>query len=263
VNVVVLLKQVPDTETVIRIDADGKSIATRDIKWIINPYDEYAVEAALRLKDSQGATVTVLSLGPQRAVEAIRGALAMGADQGVLVDDPATEGADALGKARVLAAALQGIPYDLICCGHRAVDDDENQVGVMAAELLGIPHLALAVSLGVQDGKVRIDQPVEGAKVSLEADLPALVTLGGAHAVWNPRYASLPGIMKAKKKPLETKKLADLGLAPDQVGAGAAKLRVASLQMPPQRQAGRMLDGDTAAKARELARLLHEEAKLI
>ncbi len=262
-NVVVLLKQVPDTETVIRIEPDGKSITTRDIKWIINPYDEYAVEAALRLKDKQGASVTVLSLGPQRAVEAIRGALAMGADQGVLVDDPATEGADALGKARVLAAALKGIPFDLICCGHRAVDDDENQVGVMVAELLGIPHLALAVSLEVADGKVKVDRPIEGAKVSLEADLPALVTMGGAHAIWNPRYASLPGIMKAKKKPLEVKKLADLGLAPDQTGAAAALVKVAALEMPPKRQAGRVLEGDTAGKAKELARLLHEEAKLI
>ena len=109
-DVVVLLKQVPDTETVIKIEPDGKSIATSDIKWVINPYDEYAVEAALRLKDSQGANVTILSLGPQRTVESIRSALAMGADKGVLVDDPATEGSDALGKARALAAALKRHP---------------------------------------------------------------------------------------------------------------------------------------------------------
>jgi electron transfer flavoprotein beta subunit len=263
VDIVVLLKQVPDTETVIRIGEDGKSIATSDLKWVINPYDEYAVEAALRLKDNQGAHVTILSLGPQRTAESIRAGLAMGADQGVLVDDPATEGSDALGKARVLAAALQQIPFDLIFCGHRAVDDDENQVGIMVAEFLDIPHLPLAVAVEVADGGVRIERPIEGAKVHLEAPLPALVTLGGAHAVWNPRYASLPGIMKAKKKPLEIKKLADLGLSPDQVGVVAAKLKLAGLELPLARQAGLMVPGDTIGKAKELARLLHEEAKVI
>ncbi len=262
-DVVVLLKQVPDTETVIKIGPDGKAIDTSDIKWVINPYDEYAVEAALRLKDSQGANVTILSVGPQRAVDSIRSALAMGADQGVLVDDPGTEGSDALGKARVLAAALKDMPCDLVVCGHRAVDDDENQVGIMVAELLGLPHLALAVALEVAEGKVKIDRPIEGAKLSLEAPLPAMVTFGGAHAIWNPRYASLPGIMTAKKKPLAVKKLADLGLSPDQVGAGAAKVKVASLEMPTPRQAGIKVEGDTAAKAKELARLLHEEAKVI
>ncbi|MGB8993005.1 MAG: electron transfer flavoprotein subunit beta/FixA family protein [Desulfobaccales bacterium] len=262
-DVVVLLKQVPDTETVIKIGPDGKSIATSDLKWVINPYDEYAVEAALRLKDSQAANVTILSLGPQRTVESIRAALAMGADKGVLVDDPATEGSDALGKARALAAALKQTPFDLIFCGHRAVDDDENQVGIMVAELLDIPHLPLAVAVEVSDGRVKIDRPIEGAKLKLEAPLPALVTLGGAHAVWNPRYASLPGIMKAKKKPLEVKKLSDLGLSPDQVGAAATKVMITSLEMPVPRQAGLMVPGDTAGKAKELVRLLHEEAKVI
>lgn len=262
-DVVLLLKQVPDTETVIKIGPDGKSVATGDIKWVINPYDEYAVEAALRLKDSQGAKVTVLSLGPQRVVESIRGALAMGADEGVLIDDPGTEGSDALGKARVLAAALKGIPFDVIFCGHRAVDDDENQVGIMVAELLDIPHLPLAVAVEVEGGQVTIERPIEGGKVKLAAALPALVTFGGSHAVWKPRYASLPGIMKAKKKPLAVKKLADLGMAPDQVGAAAARAWVAALTMPAPRQAGLVVPGDTAGKARELVRLLHEEAKVI
>lgn len=259
-NVVVLLKQVPDTETKIKIGADGKTIDTSEIKWIINPYDEYALEAALRLQDSVGAKVTILSMGPERTVESIRTALAMGADQGVLVDDPAAESGDALGKAKVLAAALMNLDFDLIFCGHRAVDDDENQVGIMVAELMGTPHLGLAVSVEVADGKVKIERPIEGARVTLEAKLPALVTFGGAHAVWNPRYASLPGIMKAKKKPLETKTLADLGLSPDELGA---RVMVTSMELPAERQAGRVLEGDTAEKARELTRLLHEEAKLI
>ena len=262
-DIVVLLKQVPDTETKIKVDSDGKSLDTGDIKWIINPYDEYAVEAALRLQDSLGAKVTILSMGPERVVESIRTALAMGADQGVLVDDPATEGSDALGKAKVLAAALRNMDFDLVFCGHRAVDDDENQVGVMVAELMGIPHLGLAVSIEVTNGKVNIERPVEGARVTLEATLPALVTVGGAHAVWNPRYASLPGIMKAKKKPLELKALADLGLSGDEVGTQGAKMKVTAMELPRERQAGRILEGETAEKAKELVRLLHEEAKVI
>jgi electron transfer flavoprotein beta subunit len=263
VNVVVLLKQVVDTETVIQIDADGTSISTTDVKWIMNPYDEYAVEGALRLQESLGATVTILSAGPERVVESIRTALAMGADKGILVDDPAAEGSDGLGKAKILAAALGAMDFDLVCCGHRAVDDDENQVGIMVAELLGIPHLSLAVSMEVAEGNVTIQQPMEGAKVTLEATLPALVTFGGAHAVWNPRYASLPGIMKAKKKPLEVKTVADLGLSDDEVGTRAVKLMVTSMELPAPREAGRILAGDTEEKAKELARLLHEEAKVI
>ncbi len=262
-DIVVLLKQVPNTETVIKIENDGRYIATSGIKWVINPYDEYAVEAALRLKDSQGANVTILSLGPQRTVESIRAALAMGADKGILVDDPAAEGSDALGKARILTAALKQIPHDLIFCGHRAVDDDENQVGIMVAELLGIPHLGLAVAVEVTNGGVKINRPIEGAKVQLETRLPTLVTIGGAHAIWNPRYASLPGIMKAKKKPLEIKKLADLGLSSEQVGTAAAKIMITSLEMPVPRQAGSIISGDTVTKAKELVRLLHEEAKVI
>ena len=262
-NIVVLLKQVPDTETKIKIGADGKSIDTSDIKWIINPYDEYAVEAALRLQDSVGAKVTILSMGPERAVESIRTALAMGADQGVLVDDPATEGSDGLGKAKVLAAALGSLDFDLVFCGHRAVDDDENQVGIMVAEFVGLPHLGLAVSVEIEGGTVRIERPIEGARVTLQAKLPALVTFGGAHAIWNPRYASLPGIMKAKKKPLETKTLADLGLSPEDVGVHGAKVRMTCMELPAERQAGRIIEGETAQKAKELVRLLHEEAKVI
>jgi len=151
----------------------------------------------------------------------------------------------------------------LVFCGHRAVDDDENQVGIMVAELMGIAHLGLAVSVEVDDGKVKIQRPIEGARVTLEGRLPALVTFGGAHAVWNPRYASLPGIMKAKKKPLETKTIADLGLSPDDVGAQAAKVKVTAMELPAERQAGRKLEGETADKAKELVRLLHEEAKVI
>jgi electron transfer flavoprotein beta subunit len=265
VNIVVLLKQTPDTESVIRIASDGRSIVTSDIKWIINPYDEFAVEAALRLKEKHGGKVTIVSWGPQRAVESIRTALAMGADDGVLIDDPALEGSDALGVARALAVAVKELNPDVILCGSRAVDYDQGQRGAMVAELLELPHLALAVSLQSDGSKVSIERPIEGGKVTLEAELPALVTMGGSHAVWSPRYASLPGIMKSKKKPLAVKKLADLGLDIGEVAVGSAKIQIVSLEMPPERAAGRMVNGnlDSAGKAKELVRLLHEEAKVI
>ncbi len=264
-NLVVLLKQTPDTESVIRIASDGKSIMTDDLKWIINPYDEFAVEAALRLKQKHGGTVTIVSWGPQRVVESIRTALAMGADTGMLIDDPALEGSDSLGVAKALAAAVRELKPDLVLCGSRAVDYDLAQRGPMVAELLGWPHLALSIALESDGSKVTSERPIEGGKVSLEADLPAVVTFGGSHAVWNPRYASLPGIMKAKKKPLAVKKLADLGLDAAQCGAQAAKIRISSLEMPPERAAGRIIDDglDVAGKAKELVRALHEEAKVI
>ncbi|MDR3567973.1 MAG: electron transfer flavoprotein subunit beta/FixA family protein [Syntrophobacteraceae bacterium] len=262
-NVAVLLKQTPDTESVIRIASDGKSVATDDLKWIVNPYDEFAVEAALRLKEKHGGTVTIISWGPQRVVESVRTALAMGADSAVLIDDPALEASDGLGVATALAAAVKQINPDLVLCGSRAVDYDQAQRGPMVAEFLGWPHLALAVSIDSDGQTVTIERAIEGGKVVLESSLPALVTFGGSHAVWNPRYASLPGIMKAKKKPLAVKKLADLGV--DASEAGAAKVRMTSLEMPLQRAAGKVIDGglDMAAKAVELVRALHEEAKVI
>ena len=264
-NIVVLLKQTPDTESVIRIASDDKSIVTNDLKWIINPYDEFAVEAALRLKEKHGGSVAIVSWGPQRVVESIRTALAMGADSGVLIDDEALDGSDSLGIAKSLTAAVKELNPDIVLCGSRAVDYDEAQRGPMVAELLGWPHLALGITIDSDGTKVGIDRPIEGGKVSLEADLPAVVTLGGSHAVWSPRYASLPGIMKAKKKPMATKKLAEIGVDPSECGAAAAKISITALEMPPQRAPGRIIDGDldTSSKAQELVRALHEEAKVI
>ncbi len=264
VNIVVLLKQTPDTESVIRIAADGKSIVTDDLKWVLNPYDEYAVEVALRLKEQHGGSVSIVSWGPNRVVESMRTALAMGADSGVFIDDPAMEGADSLGVAKALAAATKELNPDIVLCGSRAVDYDLAQRGAMVAEFLDLPHLALAESLECDGSKVNIERPIEGGKVTLQADLPALVTFGGSHGIWNPRYASLPGIMKAKKKPIANKKLADIGLSDAQCGAQAIKMRTASMEMPPQRPPGRIVDGaDAAEKAKAVAQELHEKAKVI
>lgn len=262
-DIVVLLKQVPDTETLIQIAADNTSIKTEDVKWVINPYDEFAVEEALRIKEAQhGGKVTIVTMGPERAVEAIRTALAMGADEGLLIDDPAAEGGDALGTAKVLAAAIREVPYDVIVAGQRAVDDDCYQVPAAVAAFLGIPQVSMAIKEQIQDEKIVCECTMEGGTVVVETELPALFTT--QKGINEPRYASLPGIMKAKKKPLARKTLADLGINPSEVGKVGAKCRVMNLTFPPERSPGKIIDGETPqAKAAELIRLLREEAKVI
>jgi len=166
---------------------------------------------------------------------------------------------------KALATVVRELNPDIICCGARAVDYDQAQRGAMMAEFLGWPHLALAVKLHSDGSKVTIERPIEGGLVTLEATLPALVTFGGSHSIWNPRYASLPGIMKAKKKPLAIKSLSDLGLNPAEYGRNSAKILITALEPPPQRAPGRIIDGDLdiQGKARALVLALHEEAKVI
>lgn len=259
-EIVVLLKQVPATESLISVADDGISIKTADLKWVINPYDEFAVEEALRIKEAQGGKVTILTVGTDKATEAVRTALAMGADEGVLINDPVALKCDGLGIARILVAALKSMPYDLIIAGQRAVDDDNFLVGTAVAELLGIPNISLVNNQEIVDGKIRCRRTVEGGIVVLEASLPALFTT--QRGLNEPRYASLPGIMKAKKKPLATKSLADIGLG--EADLGEPKTKIISLQKPAERKGGRIVEGETAAeKAATLVRLLAEEAKVI
>jgi electron transfer flavoprotein beta subunit len=255
---------VPDTETQIKIAPDAKSIVTDDIKWVMNPYDEFGVEEALQLKEKFGGEVTVVSVGPKRVTESIRTALAMGADKGILISDDAFEGSDSLATAKVLAAAIKDLEYDLIFTGQRGVDDDMGVVGAALAEFLGIPQLSLIIKAEVaEDGKsVKVHRPVEGQVLVIESSLPALIT--AQKGLNEPRYASLPGIMKAKKKPLEEKTLADLGLDSAEFGEAASKVKILEMTPPPAREAGKIIEGETPQeKAAELARLLHEEAKVI
>jgi electron transfer flavoprotein beta subunit len=260
VEIVVLLKQVPATESMIGIAEDGVSIKTADVKWVISPYDEFAVEEALRIRETHGGKVTILTVGPDKATEAIRTALAMGADEGILINDPAALGCDGLGVARILAAALKKIPYDIVIAGQRAVDDDNYLVGTAVAEFLGIPNISVVNKQEISDGKIRCRRTIEGGVVVIEASLPALFTT--QRGLNEPRYASLPGIMKAKKKPLVVKTLADIGL--DAAALGRPKTKILVLQPPPERKGGRMVAGETAAeKATTLVRLLAEEAKVI
>jgi electron transfer flavoprotein beta subunit len=255
-NIIACVKQVPDTESQIKVKPDGSGIDETGIKWVMNPYDEFGVEEALKLKEKFGGDVTIVSLGPARAMETIRTALAMGADKGIHINDPVFEGADAYTIAAALAAAIKSVPYDIIFCGQRAIDDDSGQVGAVLAELLNIPQVTIVTKLDVEGTSVKVIRPVEGAQLLIESPLPVVITT--QKGLNEPRYASLPGIMKAKKKPVDLKDAAALGVTP------AVKARVAKMVPPPARAAGKVVCGDDpAAKAKELARLLREEAKVI
>lgn len=258
-NIIVLLKQVPATETNVSIADDGKRIQTEGVKWVMNPFDEFAVEEALQMKQKHGGTVTLLSMGTEKSVEAIRTGLAMGADTGILIHDPAAANCDGLGTARALAAAVKAMPFDMIIAGQRAMDDDNYLVGAAVAEFLGIPHISMVIEASVADGTLRCRRTVEGGTVVFEAPLPALFTT--QRGLNEPRYASLPGIMKAKKKPIETKTLADLGLTPADV---APAVQILSMRTPPERSGGRIIEGASAAeKAEKLVKLLQEAARVI
>lgn len=255
-DIVVCLKQVPDTETEIKIAGDNKSIETGDIKWIMNPYDEFGVEEALQLKEKFGGSVTVISVGPAKVIEAMRTALAMGADKAIHVATDEAMGVLAVSSA--LAGAIKEIPYDLIFTGQRGIDGDQAQVGSALAEKLGIPSVSLVVKEEVAEdmSKITVHRPVEGQTLVIESSLPAVITT--QKGLNEPRYASLPGIMKAKRKPMDVKDLAAVG-----VEAGMST-EIIAITPPPARGEGKIIEGETAEeKAIELVRLLHEEAKII
>lgn len=255
-EIAVLLKQVPATESSIEITDDGTAIKTDGINWVMNPYDEMAVEEALQIRSAEGGAVTVFSLGPEKAVEALRTALAMGADTAVRID-PQGKVLDGLGTARVLAGELKKGTFDLIVAGHRAVDDDNFQVGPAVAEYLGIPHISMVIGQEIADGKIRCTRTIDGGTLVLETALPALITT--QRGLNEPRYASLPGIMKAKKKPIDTRPLAETGTDP-----GEAMVTTIALRLPPERKGGQVIEGDSAAdKAVALVKALREEAKVI
>ena len=255
-NIVACVKQVPDTETLIKVKPDGSGIDETGIKWVMNPYDEYGVEEALKLKEKFGGDVTIVSLGPARALETVRTALAMGADKAIHINDPAFEGADAYNIAAALAAAIKGIPYDIIFCGQRAIDDDAGQVGSVLAEFLSIPQITIVTKVDVEGASIKVVRPIEGAQLLIESSLPCVVTT--QKGLNEPRYASLPGIMKAKKKPVDVKDAAGLGITV------TPKAKIAKTLPPPARPPGKIICGEEPAeKARELAKLLREEAKVI
>ncbi|MEZ4585253.1 MAG: electron transfer flavoprotein subunit beta/FixA family protein [Gemmatimonadales bacterium] len=248
-RIAVCVKRVPDTTTKIVIGGDGSSIDESGVKFVPNPYDEYAIEAAIALKEKAGAgETTVVSLGKETAQETIRTALAMGIDKGVLLKCAGS--ADGLEVAKAIAAELGGGSYDLVLMGKMAVDDYNHQVGPMVAELMGLPCITAVSSLAVEGGAVVAEREIEGGVEVVTCQLPAVITTD--KGVNTPRLPSLKGIMAAKKKPLETK----------EVTLGAGGLEVLGLSLPPERQAGKIV-GEGADAVPALIELLRNEAKVL
>ncbi len=259
----VCLKQVPATDSRIQVKDPAAGVDTSDVKWEINPYDEFALEEALKLKDDKKASeVVIFTFGDKAAEAKIRDGLARGADRAVRIDDPALQGSDALGIARALAAAAKKEGVDILFCGKQAVDDDQAQVPAMVAELLGWPQVLAVDHIDYGDGSLRARRPAGGGATEVvEAPLPVVISCD--KGLNEPRYASLRGIMMAKKKKIAVLGVGDLGLDPSQVGAAAAMVAESNWSEPPPRPPGRILEGDTPQVVAELVRLLREEAKVI
>ena len=256
-NSIVCVSHVPDTEA--RIKIAGKGVDEAALKFIVSPYDEFALEEAIRLKEAKGGDVTVVTFGPDRAAQALRECLARGATQAIHVKGD-TASADALGIAMVLTAVIKPLPHDLVFFGKQGVGTDNGLVGPMVAELLGYPQLNVVTHLEVGDGKLTAHREIEGAEEVIESSMPAVVT--AQKGLNEPRYASLKGIMAAKKVPIETKSVADLGLSETEVFN--QRVVYVSLELPPEKSGGRKVDGsDPAAAAREIVKYIREEAKAL
>jgi electron transfer flavoprotein beta subunit len=249
VKILVTVKRVPDPETVIKIAPDGAGIVTDNVKWVVNPFDEIAIEEALRIKEKAGgADVVLVSIGQKTAQEQLRTGLAMGADRAILV--VSEQALEPLAVARVLAKLIDGEKPDLVLMGKQAIDDDANCAGQMLAELLGWPQATFASKVELDGKSAKVTREVDGGLEVLGVPLPAIVTAD--LRLNEPRYASLPGIMKARKKELKEIPLADLGVD------AAPKTKVVKLETPPKRSAGRKV-----GSVQELVQVLHNEAKVI
>jgi electron transfer flavoprotein beta subunit len=258
-NSVVCIAQVPDTEARIKIAGDGRNIDESGLKFIVSPYDEFALEAAIRLKEAGGGDVTVISFGPDRAQQALREALARGATKAIHVKGDGTS-ADSLGIAKVLAAAIKTVPHEVVFFGKQGVGTDNSLVGPMVAELLGYPQVNVVTSLEVKDGKAIAHREIEGAEEIIEAPLPVVIT--AQKGMNEPRYSSLKGIMAAKKITIDTKTPADLGLADSDIVN--QRVTVVALELPAEKSGGRKIEGsDPAAAAKEILKYIREEAKAL
>jgi electron transfer flavoprotein beta subunit len=245
-KILVCLKQVPHRDA--RLEVAGAWINEANLKFEINDYDSYGLEAALRIKDANQAEVVVVSIGPERVVQSLRTALGMGADRAIHIKDPALDASDALGAAKALAAVARAEKPDLVICGLMSDDANFGLVGPMLAQLLDLPHATGIVSATQPNGSIGVERELEGGALQvLDIPLPGLVTVQtGMNEV---RYASLKGIMAAKKKPLETRTLADLGL---DAAAVAPKVKIEKIAPPPKGQGAEILKGSPAEVAQKL-----------
>ncbi|UFT99265.1 electron transfer flavoprotein subunit beta/FixA family protein [Radiobacillus kanasensis] len=254
-NIYVILKQTFDTEEKIAIE--NGQITEDGVQFVINPYDEYAVEEAIQIRDAQDGSIYVVSVGPERSTEALRTALAMGADEAVLISDERI-GSDEYSVSKILASYLGSQSVDLVLGGYFSVDSGGGQVGIRLAELLDMPHVGSITELNIADGKATATRDAEGDQETVEVTLPALFT--AQQGLNEPRYPSLPGIMKAKKKPFTQLSLDNLDISE---GDLVAKTERKNISLPPEREEGRMLSGEVSDQVKELVDQLKNKSKVI
>jgi len=255
---VVCVNYVPDTAIKVKITGDGKAIDLAEVAYVVNPYDEFAVEEALQLKEKLGGDVIVVCAGPEKASAGLRTCLAMGADSALLIKDDAIVTADAFAVGSVLAKVCSELKPDIVFFGKHSIGIDDAQVPSVVADLLDLPQVSVVVKLEVQGGKYRAEREIEGAREVVEGSLPVVLT--AQKGLNTPRYASLKGIMAAKKKQIEIRTVDALGLP---AASLMPRLSVQQVTLPPSRPPGKILSGDAARTVPELVRLLHEEAKVI
>lgn len=245
---VVCVNHVPDTEAKIKISSDGKTIDKTNVSFILNPYDEFAIEAALQLKEKHGGETIAMSLGGDSHKETLRKALAMGVDKAVLLKDDSIR--DSFSIAKALLEELKQLNPDFILFGRQSIDYSDEQIPGLIAEFLGLPSVSTVVKLTVEGDKVTCEREIEGGHEVVETKYPVVIST--QKGLNEPRYPSLRGIMTAKSKPIEEK----------QPPAVPSVVEVVGMVMPPSKKAGRIIGTDTTAVP-ELVRLLHEEAKVI
>ncbi len=254
-NILVLLKQTFDTEE--RIVIDNGNINEDGVEFIINPYDEYAVEEAVKIKEDMGAEVTVLTVGPDRAKNALLTALAMGADKGIFVELEDID-VDEYFLAKIITATIKGEEYQLILGGNMAIDSGAGQVALRVAEILGIPHIAAITKLTIEGDKSIMERDMEGDIVTFEVNLPVLAS--AQQGLNEPRYPSLPGIMKAKKKPIKRLSVDELDLPEEEF---APRTSIRNQYVPERKKSTRVLEGEIPQQVSELVNVLRTEAKVI
>jgi len=262
-KIAVCLKQVPDTEARLRVAKDGRWIDEEDLPFVINESDEYALEEALRIAEKSGGEVVVVSLGPDRVRESIRKALAVGAASAVHLRDEAFQGGDAIATGRALAAAIREGGFDLVLTGSQSDDLGAGATATVVAGELGWPHAWLVMGVDVEEGgALRVVREMEaGTNEILRLKLPAVIEVQAG--INHPRYASLKGIMAAKKKPVAEPTPAELGLETDRIGAAGSRLEIVSVGLPASDEEAQMLEGDAKVVAAQLVELLRKEAKVL
>ncbi len=269
-KIVVFVSQTLDTEARVAVSSSGDSVDTEDVKWILNPYDEFAVEEAIQTREKLGGEVIIVSAGPARVIEAIRQALAMGADSGVHIKDDGFAETDNYTIAKIVASEIKKIGgVDFVLTGMKIIDDESVQVGIQLAEELGLPHVSLVSKVvEVDESKLVCQKEIDGGSVVVEVPLPALITC--PDAMNEPRYASLPNIMKAKKKPVNEITLDDidfgsLGISRDAVGKNGSKVKTVKIEVPVIDRKLKIIKGsdDTTVKGEEIAQSVQELVQLL